>query len=45
MKTPYTFSTLRYVHDVVSGEFVNVGVALYAPDTRFADADTWVFPV
>ncbi len=35
MKTPYTFSTLRYVHDVVSGEFVNVGVALYAPDTRF----------
>ena len=35
MKTPYTFSILRYVHDVVSGEFVNVGVALYAPDSRF----------
>jgi hypothetical protein len=35
MKTPYTFSVLRYIHDVVSGEFVNVGVALYAPQTRF----------
>jgi len=35
MKTPYTFSVLRYIHDVVSGEFVNVGVALYAPEVRF----------
>lgn len=35
MKTPYTFSVLRYIHDVVSGEFVNVGVALYAPEARF----------
>lgn len=37
MKTPYTFSILRYIHDVVLGEFVNVGVALYAPDARFLD--------
>lgn len=37
MKTPYTFSILRYIHDVVPGEFVNVGVALYAPDARFLD--------
>ena len=27
----YTYAVLRYVHDVTSGEFVNVGVALYAP--------------
>jgi hypothetical protein len=38
MKTPYTFCVLRYVHDVVSGEFVNVGVALYAPAAKFLDA-------
>jgi len=38
MKTPYTFCVLRYVHDVVSGEFVNVGVALYAPSAQFLDA-------
>lgn len=33
MKTqyPYTYSVLRYVHDVTSGEFVNVGVVLYSP--------------
>ncbi len=38
MKVPYTFCVLRYVHDVVSGEFVNVGVALYAPSLKFLDA-------
>jgi hypothetical protein len=26
---------LRYVHDTTTGEFVNVGVALYAPEVRF----------
>lgn len=34
----YTYSVLRYVHDVTSGEFVNVGVALYAPQTRYLSA-------
>ena len=34
MKTPYSFVTLRYVHDVVTGEFANVGVVLYAPEQR-----------
>jgi hypothetical protein len=29
MKTPYSFSVLRYIHDVVTGEFINVGVALF----------------
>lgn len=31
MKLAYTFSVIRYVHDVVTGEFVNVGVVLYCP--------------
>jgi hypothetical protein len=31
----YTYTTLRYVHDTLTGEFVNVGVILYAPgDTQ-----------
>lgn len=34
----YTYCTLRYVHDVVSGEFVNVGVVLYAPQARYLSA-------
>src|SRR6266568_3996437 len=34
----YAFSVLRYIHDPVSAEFVNVGVALYAPETRFFSA-------
>ncbi len=38
MKTKYTFTVLRYIHDVVSGEFANVGVALYAPDVGFLGA-------
>lgn len=35
MKIPYTYSVLRYVHDPVSEEFANVGIVLYAPETRF----------
>ncbi|MGO9273834.1 MAG: DUF3037 domain-containing protein [Terriglobia bacterium] len=38
MKIPYTFSVLRYVHDPVTTEFVNVGVALYAPDAKYLSA-------
>lgn len=34
MKTPYSYVTLRYVHDVVTGEFANVGVVIYAPEQR-----------
>lgn len=30
-KQRYTYMVLRYVHDVVTGEFVNVGVVLHAP--------------
>ena len=36
MKTTYTYTVLRYVHDPSTGEFVNVGAALYAPEARFA---------
>ncbi len=38
MKTAYTYTVLRYVHDTGIGEFVNAGVALYAPEARFAGA-------
>jgi hypothetical protein len=30
-KIPYSYALVRYVHDVVTGEFANVGVILYAP--------------
>ena len=38
MKTAYTYTLLRYVHDVASGEFANVGVVLCAPEVRYAGA-------
>ncbi|MDX8443223.1 DUF3037 domain-containing protein [Mesorhizobium australafricanum] len=31
---PYSFVVLRYVHDIVTGEFVNVGVILLVPGER-----------
>ncbi len=37
-QTTYTYTVLRYVHDTTTGEFVNVGVALYSPDARYANA-------
>lgn len=38
MNTAYTYTLLRYVHDVVSGEFANVGVVVFAPEARYAGA-------
>ena len=38
MKTPYSFTVLRYVHDITTGEFLNVGVALLAPEHRYVNA-------
>jgi len=38
MKTNYSTIILRYIHDVVTGEFANIGVVLYAPDQRFLEA-------
>jgi hypothetical protein len=37
-KQPYTYTVLRYVHDIGTGEFANVGVVLAAPSVRFVDA-------
>lgn len=34
----YTYVVLRYVHDTTTGEFVNVGVALHAPESRYLGA-------
>ena len=34
----YTYAVLRYVHDVTGGEFVNVGVVLYAPQAHYLGA-------
>lgn len=38
MKTPYTYTVLRYVHDVATGEALNVGVVLHAPAVRYLGA-------
>jgi hypothetical protein len=35
---PVFHTLLRYVHDVASGEFANVGVVLYSPEARFTGA-------
>jgi hypothetical protein len=35
LKTPYSFVVLRYMHDVFTREFVNVGVLLHAPHVGF----------
>lgn len=38
MKTQYTYTVLRYIHDITTGEFANVGVVLVAPKARYASA-------
>ena len=34
----YSYTVLRYVHDTMTNEFVNVGVALHAPDVGYLNA-------
>lgn len=34
----YSYTVLRYVHDTMTGEFVNVGVALHAPEAGYLSA-------
>lgn len=34
MKHTYGYVVLRYVHDVITGEFVNVGLVMHAPETQ-----------
>jgi hypothetical protein len=38
MKTTYSTITLRYLHDVVTGEFANIGVVLYSAEQRYLEA-------
>jgi hypothetical protein len=38
MKEKYSYSVLRYIHDPITEEFVNVGVALYSGDAKFLKA-------
>jgi DUF3037 family protein len=35
MKVAYSFSVLRYVHDPVTQEFLNIGVAVFSPEARY----------
>lgn len=37
-RTPYTYIVLRYRHDAVAGECVNVGVVLHAAERGFFDS-------
>lgn len=38
LKKPYTFCTLRYIHDVIAGECINIGVLVYAPEHQYVGA-------
>jgi hypothetical protein len=38
MKTPYNYGLVRYKHDVVSGECLNIGVIVFAPTAHFFQA-------
>lgn len=35
IRIPYSYSVLRYVHDTVTGEFVNVGLVMFSPEGEF----------
>jgi Protein of unknown function (DUF3037) len=39
-KQKYSYTALRYVHDVMTGEFVNVGVVLFVPSTAIVKVKT-----
>lgn len=38
MRTSYSFSVLRYVHDPVTQEFINIGIAVYSREAGFLRA-------
>lgn len=38
MTVAYSFSVLRYVHDPVTQEFLNIGVAVYSPQANYLRA-------
>jgi hypothetical protein len=33
----YQYQVIRYLHDRVTGEFVNVGVAMYSPEFQYLE--------
>lgn len=35
---PYSFSILRYIHDPVTQEFVNIGVSVFSKEARYLNA-------
>lgn len=37
-KKPFTYTVLRYIHDVTTGEFVNVGVVVFSPEDGYLGA-------
>src|SRR5262245_54583030 len=39
-KVPYTYTVLRYVHDVMTAEFINVGVVMHVPSEQRVLAKT-----
>ena len=39
-KRAYSYTILRYVHDVVSDEALNVGIVMYAPSAGFLKGQT-----
>lgn len=39
-KRPFQYAILRYMHDAVTGEFQNVGLALYSRSARYFRAQT-----
>lgn len=38
MKVPYSFCVLRYIHDPVTQEFLNIGVAVFSSETKYLNA-------
>jgi hypothetical protein len=45
MKTAYTYTVLRYVHDIATGEFVNVDLETNSVRgvLRFRSDVSWIF--
>lgn len=39
-KRSYTYSVLRYVHDIMTGEFINVGVVMHVPSLHLLKSET-----
>lgn len=38
MSVPYSFSVLRYVHDPLTQEFINIGIAVFSPEAKYLNA-------